>query len=64
MAQGTVADDFDALTSNRPYREALSSDEALEILNSSRGTHLDGECVEALVQAYIKGKIKTQGEQE
>jgi putative nucleotidyltransferase with HDIG domain len=59
-----VADVFDALTSNRPYREALSSDEALEILNSSRGTHLDGECVEALVQAYIKGKIKTQGEQE
>jgi putative nucleotidyltransferase with HDIG domain len=59
-----VADVFDALTSNRPYREALSSDEALEILNSSRGTHLDGECVEALVQAYIKGKIKTQGEQK
>jgi putative nucleotidyltransferase with HDIG domain len=59
-----VADVFDALTSDRPYREALSAEEALEILNSNRGTHLDSQCVDAFINAYIQGKIKTQREQE
>ncbi len=59
-----VADVFDALTSNRPYREALSAEEALEILNSNRGTHLDSRCVDAMLNAYLKGKIKTQREQD
>lgn len=59
-----VADVFDALTSDRPYREALSAEEALEILNSNRGTHLDSQCVDAMLNAYLKGKIKTQKEQD
>jgi putative nucleotidyltransferase with HDIG domain len=59
-----VADVFDALTSNRPYREALSGEEALEILNNNRDTHLDSRCVDALMNAYLKGKIQTQREQE
>jgi HD-GYP domain-containing protein (c-di-GMP phosphodiesterase class II) len=59
-----VADIFDALTSNRPYREALCAEEALEILNSNRDAHLDGRCVDAFINAYLKGKIKTQREQE
>ncbi len=59
-----VADMFDALTSNRPYRNALSAEETLEILNANRGAHLDGKCVDALAQAYAAGKIRTQKEQE
>ena len=59
-----VADVFDALTSNRPYREALSAEEALDILISNRGTHLDGKCVDMFIQAYLQGKIKTQKERE
>lgn len=58
-----VADVFDALTSDRPYRQALSAEEALDILNSNRGTHLDSQCVDAMLTAYLKGKIKTQREQ-
>jgi HD-GYP domain-containing protein (c-di-GMP phosphodiesterase class II) len=59
-----VADVFDALTSDRPYRDALSAEEALEILNNNRGTHLDSQCVDAFINAYLKGEIKTQREQE
>jgi HD-GYP domain-containing protein (c-di-GMP phosphodiesterase class II) len=59
-----VADIFDALTSDRPYRAALSIEDALEILNENRDAHLDGECVDALIQAYVKGDIRTQKEQE
>jgi putative nucleotidyltransferase with HDIG domain len=59
-----VADVFDALTSDRPYREALSAEEALEILSDNRDTHLDSQCVDAFIDAYLKGKIKTQREQE
>ena len=59
-----TADAFDAITSNRPYRQELSAEEALEILNEARGTHLDPQCVDALINAYIKGSIRTQQEQE
>ena len=57
-----VADVFDALTSDRPYREALSVEEALDILNSDRDTHLDSQVVDALIHANLAGKIKTQRE--
>jgi putative two-component system response regulator len=37
----TLADVFDALTSDRPYRPALSNEEALEIMREGRGTQFD-----------------------
>lgn len=37
----SIADIFDALISNRPYRKAYKLYEALEILRSMRETHLD-----------------------
>jgi len=36
-----VADVFDALTTKRPYKEALSNAEAIEIMTKGRGTHFD-----------------------
>jgi len=42
-----VADTFDALTSDRPYRPAVSIEKALQILREASGTQLDGEVVEA-----------------
>ncbi len=36
-----VADVFDALTSVRPYKDALSVDQALDIMRAERGTHFD-----------------------
>lgn len=42
----TVADVFDALTSRRPYKDALSCAEALDVLRRGRGRHFDPEIVD------------------
>jgi hypothetical protein len=46
-----VADAFDAMTSTRAYRRAMSHDDAVAELRAHAGTQFDGECVEALVRA-------------
>jgi HD-GYP domain-containing protein (c-di-GMP phosphodiesterase class II) len=38
-----IADVFDALTSVRPYKKALSFDEAMKTMATDRGTHFDPE---------------------
>ena len=45
-----VADAFDAMTSERPYREAISEREALEELRRCAGTQFDPVVVEALAE--------------
>ena len=47
-----VVDCFDALTSDRPYRRRLSSQEALDILRSRRGTMYDPIVVDRFVEIY------------
>jgi HD-GYP domain-containing protein (c-di-GMP phosphodiesterase class II) len=44
----TVADYFDALTADRPYRAAMPSEKALSIMAADVGEAIDGECFEAL----------------
>ncbi|MBB3952341.1 HD-GYP domain-containing protein [Aureimonas jatrophae] len=44
----TVADIFDALTADRPYRKAMSRAEAFAILDADRDTGVDREMVAAL----------------
>jgi HD-GYP domain-containing protein (c-di-GMP phosphodiesterase class II) len=46
-----VADFFDALTSERPHRKALSVDNALSLMAASVGTAIDPLCFEALKTA-------------
>ena len=46
-----VADVFDALTSDRPYRPALSVEEALSIVEAGAGTHFDPEVVDAFTSS-------------
>jgi HD-GYP domain-containing protein (c-di-GMP phosphodiesterase class II) len=43
-----VADVWDALTCDRPYRAAMSHEEAAAILTRDAGPHLDVDCVDAL----------------
>jgi HD-GYP domain-containing protein (c-di-GMP phosphodiesterase class II) len=45
-----IADVYDALTSDRPYRGALSAGEALRHLRSEGGRGLDAELVERFVE--------------
>jgi HD-GYP domain-containing protein (c-di-GMP phosphodiesterase class II) len=52
-----VADAYDAMTTDRPYRRAISKEAAIEELKRCSGTQLDGEVVEAFVKAYEKGEI-------
>jgi len=52
-----VADTFDALTSNRPYRKGFPPEAAIEIVEKCRGTQLDAGPVDALVRAWRAGKI-------
>jgi putative nucleotidyltransferase with HDIG domain len=44
-----VADAFDAMTSNRPYRRALSVDKAREEITSNSGTQFDPTVVKAFL---------------
>lgn len=50
----TVADIFDALTADRPYRAALPVEEALRIMASDVGTAIDPQCFNALQMALEK----------
>ena len=43
-----VADVFEALTADRPYRGPMDPEDALDIIRSEAGTALDGSVVEAL----------------
>jgi diguanylate cyclase len=46
-----VADAYEAMTSERPYRNALEPDEAAAELRRSAGHQFDGQIVEALLRA-------------
>jgi putative nucleotidyltransferase with HDIG domain len=45
-----LSDAFDAMTSNRPYRKALTSREALEEISRFRGTQFSPELTDAFVR--------------
>ncbi len=47
-----VADVFDALTSERPYKKAWSLDDAMRFLEDGRGSHFDPLCVEAFLAGW------------
>jgi putative nucleotidyltransferase with HDIG domain len=52
-----VVDCFDALTSNRPYRRALSMAEALEIIDARRGKMYDPAVVDVFHQMCESGEV-------
>ena len=45
----TVVDCFDALTSDRPYRSAMSHADAFDILRERRGTMYDPQVVDRFI---------------
>lgn len=49
----TVADSFDAMTSDRPYRKALTKNEAIAELKEKRETQFDGEVIDVFL-AYLQ----------
>jgi putative two-component system response regulator len=47
-----VADVFDALTSERPYKRAWTIEQASKLLREGAGTHFDPECVTAFFDSF------------
>jgi HD-GYP domain-containing protein (c-di-GMP phosphodiesterase class II) len=55
----SVADTFDAMTSDRPYRKGLSDEEAMAELQRYSGVQFDPDVVNAFIEAYRDGKISS-----
>ena len=52
-----VVDCFDALTSDRPYRRAMSAKQALALIETRRGTMSDPAIVDAFREMCASGEI-------
>jgi len=62
-----VADVFDALTCERPYKKAWELDRAAAFLRENAGTHFDPACVEAFLTSWeeaveIRNRFRDEGE--
>ncbi|MDP9243519.1 MAG: HD-GYP domain-containing protein, partial [Chloroflexota bacterium] len=57
-----VADAFEAMTADRPYRKALSTDQALAELRKFAGVQFDPEIVDAFVKTSWADEIHEPGE--
>jgi putative two-component system response regulator len=53
-----VADAFDAMTSDRPYRAALSVEEAIGRLRDGAGQQWDPIVVDALLGLLVSGRLE------
>jgi HD-GYP domain-containing protein (c-di-GMP phosphodiesterase class II) len=54
----SVADTFDAMTTDRPYQRAMKFDDALERIKSLVGTRYDERVVASLVAACESGQVR------
>jgi HD-GYP domain-containing protein (c-di-GMP phosphodiesterase class II) len=52
----TLADSYDAMTSNRPYRAALSPEEAAKEVRAASGAQFDPTVVQAFLTVLSQGK--------
>lgn len=53
----TIADTFDALTSNRTYRKGMPVEKALVIMKDCAGTQLDPDILGAFIKVYERGEL-------
>lgn len=57
-----VADTFDAITTRRPYKEAMSVEHAVQELRAKTGSQFDPQMVEAFLTALERGDLKLDPE--
>lgn len=53
-----VADTFDAITTNRPYQQAYSLQESIDIITKLTGKRFDAKVVTAFLRAYENGEVR------
>ena len=56
----SVADVYDSLTSDRPYRKAMSPFDARSIIEKGAGTEFDPMVVEAFLAAFRNGDLEVR----
>jgi HD-GYP domain-containing protein (c-di-GMP phosphodiesterase class II) len=54
----TAADAYDAMTSNRPYRKAMTHEEAIKELQRCSGNYFDPKVVEVFANTIKKNDKK------
>lgn len=52
-----VADSFDAMTTDRPYRKGLTFEQAIYEIKRNRGSHFDPEVCDLLISLITNGEI-------
>jgi HD-GYP domain-containing protein (c-di-GMP phosphodiesterase class II) len=57
----SVADTFDAMTTDRPYQKGMNLEDSLNRIKSFVGSRYDGKVVEALIHACEEGQIRPVG---
>jgi HD-GYP domain-containing protein (c-di-GMP phosphodiesterase class II) len=53
----SVADSFDAMTSDRPYRKGFPREKAIDIIKQESGKQFNPDIVQAFLEAIAEGKI-------
>ena len=56
----SVADAYEAMTGGRPYRRALTTDEALAELIDGSGTQFDASCVRAIAEVIERWRVPVE----
>jgi HD-GYP domain-containing protein (c-di-GMP phosphodiesterase class II) len=57
----SVADTFDAMTTDRPYQKGMDLEKTLSIIKNLVGARYDDIVVEALVEACKEGMVRAVG---
>ncbi len=57
----SVADTFDAMTTDRPYQKGMNLEDSLNRIKTFIGTRYDEKVVEALIEACEEGQIRAVG---
>ena len=58
-----IADSFDAMTSKRSYKKAISAEEAVEILKTEAGKQFDPKLALIFIDLVKNGKVEIRGQQ-
>jgi HD-GYP domain-containing protein (c-di-GMP phosphodiesterase class II) len=53
-----IADTYDAMTSDRPYRNGLSAEIAIDAIENGSGSQFDPELAQIFVKLYRETKLK------
>ena len=57
-----VADTFDAMYSDRPYRDRMNYDKAIDIIRNASGTQLTPDVVDAFLRLAEKGEFRAEND--